>query len=88
LRASSSRHDAKWSIHASIVQHHRPSASTGNSPAQVSPSTCLSMWAIGASLQRRAPGAFQRTTARTTSCPSARMVADTRTTSPTVRFGA
>ena len=57
LRSSSSRQVPNRSVQASIVDSQRPIASTGNSPAQRTPSTCVSIACSGASCQRRAPGA-------------------------------
>ena len=45
------------SIQASIVHSQRPGVSTVNSPAQRTPLMCASIGCIGASCQRRPPGA-------------------------------
>jgi hypothetical protein len=83
LRSSSFRQLASASIQPSTVHSQRPCASTPKEPDQRSPPRSASLGCIGASRHSRSPGPRERTTARSRSCPSAKIVALTSTRSPT-----
>ncbi len=87
LRLTSSRHEAKGSVHARMVYCQRPGGpSTSKRPAHRTPWWWASTGVSGAVDHRRAPGAFQHTSARSTSWPSRKTSTETSTTSPTVRL--
>jgi starch synthase (maltosyl-transferring) len=65
-----------------------PRSSTTNSPCQRTPSTWASIGSISASCQVREPGPRNLTTARSLSCPSRKMSAETVTESPMQRLAA